>query len=67
LAALENAMSSAVQTGLVNPQVVLIEARRHSTISDDQEAAVPIGAWARYDRPAPTLNGYDALLTGSEG
>jgi hypothetical protein len=26
---------------------------------------IPIGALARYDRPAPTLTAYDDLLTGS--
>ncbi|MBZ4537774.1 IS21 family transposase [Mycobacterium avium] len=64
--ALQAAMASAVSTGLVDPQVVLIEARRHGG-EDATELAVAIGAWTRYDRPAPTLHGYDALLTGSEG
>jgi len=45
----------------------LIEARSRSTISEGHDMAVPIGAWSRDDRPAPTLAGYDALLTGSEG
>jgi hypothetical protein len=26
---------------------------------------IPIGALARYDRPAPTLSAYDQLLSGS--
>ena len=26
---------------------------------------IPIGALARYDRPAPTLTGYDQLLSRS--
>ncbi|GAS91355.1 transposase [Mycolicibacterium brisbanense] len=64
--ALQAAMASAVSTGLMDPQVVLIEARRHGG-EDATELAVAIGAWTRYDRPAPTLHGYDALLTGSEG
>lgn len=68
-AALQAAMSAAVGTGLVDPQVVLIEARRHGGCDVDacEDRAVPIGVWTRYDRPAPTLDGYDALLTGSEG
>nr|WP_234814383.1 hypothetical protein [Mycolicibacterium conceptionense] len=48
--------------------MVLIEARRHSDGADDgTELAMPIGAWTRYDRPAPSLRGYDALLTGTQG
>ena len=67
-AALHAAMNTAVSTGMCDPQVVIIEARRHSHAVEDRcGAAVPIGVWARYDRPAPTLAGYDALLTGSEG
>lgn len=66
--ALLAAMDSAVASGLVDPQVVLIEARRRGcAAADHPDGAVPIGVWARYDRPAPTLAGYDALLTGSEG
>lgn len=64
-AALETAMAAAVATGVCDPQVVIIEARRHHHGED--RGAVPIGVWARYDRPAPTLAGYDVLLTGSEG
>jgi hypothetical protein len=41
LAALENAMSSAVQTGLVDPQVVLIEARRHRRARRIADAKFP--------------------------
>jgi transposase len=66
-AALNAAMTSPVSTGLLDPQVVLIEARRHGGGEDATELAVPIGAWTRYARPAPTLNVYDELLTGSEG
>lgn len=65
--ALLAAMDSAVDNGLLDPQVVLIEARRRTANQSQPEGAIPIGAWARYDRPAPTLGGYDALLTGSEG
>lgn len=64
-AALDVAMRGAIETNLVDPQVVLIEARRQS--GDHADAVTPIGAWTRYDRPAPTLTAYDELLTGSEG
>jgi transposase len=64
--ALDAAMRTAVDRGLLDPQVVLIDARRHAG-SEQPDGAIPIGAWARYDRPAPTLTAYDELLTGSEG
>lgn len=64
--ALIAAMTTAVQTGIVEPQLVLIEARRQTTASG-HDALVPMGAWSRYDRPAPTLAGYDDLLTGTQG
>ena len=63
--ALQTAMATAVATGMLDPHVVIIEARRQG--GGQPGAPAPIGAWARYDRPAPTLAGYDALLTGSEG
>jgi transposase len=62
-AALLAAMSTALSSGVLDPQVVLIDARR---IAGGQAAPViPIGALARYNRPAPTLTGYDQLLTRS--
>jgi hypothetical protein len=66
-AALETAMHKAVDSGLLDPQVVIIDARRHTTSSEQSQAVIPIGAWSRYDRPIPALTVYDALLTGSEG
>jgi hypothetical protein len=42
--------------------VVLIDARRDTS---HVAPVVPIGAMARYDRPAPSLTDYDQLLTGS--
>ncbi|WP_156750854.1 hypothetical protein [Mycobacterium sp. 852013-50091_SCH5140682] len=39
-AALQAAMASAVRTGLVDPQVVLIEARRHGGGEDSTEFVV---------------------------
>ena len=56
-------MAKAVAAGIPDPQAVLIDARRQA---DGRLAPViPIGALARYDRPAPSLTGYDDLLTGS--
>lgn len=62
-AALLSAMDTAVTTGMLDPQVVLIEARRET--ADQLAPVIPIGALARYDRPAPSLAGYDDLLTGN--
>jgi transposase len=61
-AALTAAMDRAVTSGCLDPQVVLIDARRDTS---KVAAVVPIGALTRYDRPAPTLTDYDQLLTGS--
>lgn len=66
-AALQAAMQKAIETGLLDPQVVIIDARRHTASGEQSQAVIPIGAWSRYDRPAPTLTAYDELLTGSEG
>ena len=55
------AMGRAVDTGCLDPQVVLIDAR---TGQDAPVAPViPIAALAKFDRPAPSLAGYDQLLT----
>jgi transposase len=60
--ALARAMDKAVASGALDPQGVLIDARREA---DGHVAPViPIGTLARYDRPAPALAGYDQLLTG---
>jgi transposase len=61
-AALTEAMNKAVSSGALDPQAVLIDARRLAT--GHVAPVIPIGALARYDRPAPDLAGYDALLTG---
>ncbi len=61
-AALITAMDRAVASGCLDPQVILIDARRDTS---QVAPVVPIGALARYDRPAPTLTDYDQLLTGS--
>ena len=62
-AALTAAMTRAISSGALDPQLVLIDARRHA--AGPIAPVIPIGALARYDRPAPTLTGYDELLTRS--
>jgi transposase len=58
------AMGAAVASAILDPQVLLIEARRHA--GGHVAAVIPIGTLARYDRPTPSLAGYDDLLTGSD-
>jgi transposase len=60
-AALTQAMDKAVASGALDPHVVLIDARRLA--GGAVAPVIPIGALARYDRPAPTLTGYDQLLS----
>jgi len=62
-AALTAAMAAAVSSGALDPQVIVIEARRRA--SGQAAPVIEIGALARYDRPAPALDAYDQLLTGS--
>jgi hypothetical protein len=54
-------MDKAVSSGALDPQAVLIDARRLA--GGPAAAVIPIGALARYDRPAPALDGYDQILT----
>jgi len=61
-AALAEAMDKAVTSGALDPQAVLIDARRLA--GSPAAPVIPIGALARYDRPAPALTAYDQLLTG---
>ncbi|MGH8880403.1 MAG: IS21 family transposase, partial [Stackebrandtia sp.] len=49
---LQTAMSDAIGAGVIDPQVILIEARRDAGRS--VAPVVGIDALARYDRPAPT-------------
>ena len=62
-AALTAAMAAAVSSGVLDPQVIVIEARRRA--SGQAAPVIEIGALARYDRPAPALDAYDQLLTGN--
>jgi transposase len=61
--ALASAISTALRSGTLDPQTVLIDARRHA--GGQAAPVIPIGALARYDRPAPALAGYDQLLSRS--
>ena len=59
-AALQAAMTRAIETGVLDPQAVLIDARRQA--GRQIAPVIPLGALARYDRPAPALDAYDELL-----
>jgi len=60
-AVLVAAMDRAVASDCLDPQTVLIDARRDQ--SGHVAPVIAIGALARYDRPTPTLTDYDQLLT----
>lgn len=60
-AAVLAAMAEAAATGVLAPDAVIIAARR--TTGGTETAAVEVGVLRRFDRPAPTLAGYDDLLT----
>jgi transposase len=61
--ALTTAMTRAISSGALDPQLVIIDARRHA--AGPVAPVIPIGSLARYDRPAPALTAYDELLTRS--
>jgi hypothetical protein len=50
----------ALAVGSVDPAVVGVEARKHERRTP--APPVPIGGIGRFDRPKPTLEGYDDLL-----
>jgi transposase len=58
---LVTAMDRAVTSECLDPQTVLIDARREQ--AGHVAPVIAIGALARYDRPAPSLTEYDQLLT----
>ena len=62
--AVHAALDAVERVGSVDPALVAIEARR---IADGrrESAVVERPALRRFDRPAPALAGYDALLAGS--
>jgi len=59
--ALAAAMGKAAASGVLDAQAVIIDARRQA--GRQVAPVIPIGALARYDRPAPALDAYDQLLT----
>jgi hypothetical protein len=56
------ALHTANTAGIIDPTVITVEARRH-TDGRPPTDVVPIGVLGRYDRPAPSLEVYDQLLT----
>jgi transposase len=60
--ALVQAMQTLAAAGIVEPAVVLVEARRLADGHATGPVAIGTASLARYDRPAPTLGGYDHLL-----
>jgi hypothetical protein len=60
-------MQAALKVGSVDPDVVIVEIRKAAEKATQPPGpAVPIGDLARYDRPKPTLDGYDNLLEASQ-
>jgi hypothetical protein len=53
-------LRACVAIGVVDPAVVVVEARRAA--GERRATVVPIGTLARYDRPTPTIEAYDQLL-----
>jgi hypothetical protein len=59
--AIRHALAACTRIGVVDPDVVIVEARRAA--ADHTATVVPIGdGLARYDRPLPTIGHYDQLL-----
>jgi transposase len=59
--AIRSALRACVEIGALDPDVVIVEARRAA--DGHRAAVVPIGdVLTRYDRPAPTIDHYDQLL-----
>jgi hypothetical protein len=59
--AIRTALAACCRIGVVDPEVVMVEARRAA--ADHSAVVVPIGeGLARYDRPLPTIGHYDQLL-----
>lgn len=59
--AIATALAACTRIGIVDPDVVIVEARRAA--GNHRAVVVPIGdGLARYDRPLPTIDHYDQLL-----
>lgn len=59
-AAVRAGIRAALKVGVIDPAVVIVEARRH--VDDRPGVVVPIGTLDRYDRPPPSIDRYDELL-----
>jgi len=59
-AAVRAGLEAALMLGSVDPEVVVIEARRHVSVTP--APVIELATLARYDRPAPSLSSYDELL-----
>ncbi len=59
-AAVRAGIRAALAVGVIDPAVVIVEARRQ--VDDRPAVVVPIGALDRYDRPPPSIDRYDQLL-----
>jgi hypothetical protein len=58
--AIRAGIRAALAVAVVDPAVVIVEARR--AVGDRDTVVVPIGVLTRYDRPTPTITHYDELL-----
>lgn len=56
-------LEAALATGVVDAEVVLIEARRSAENTDAR--VIPIGTHRGFDRPEPSIDHYDDLLEGN--
>jgi hypothetical protein len=63
-AAMVAGMAAALAAGSVDPEVVVVGARRAAEAAP-VAPVVPIGVAAHFDRPTPSLAGYDTLLEAS--
>jgi hypothetical protein len=63
-AAVRTGMRTALSLATTSPEVVAVEARRAA--GEAIAPVIPIGALERYERPAPDLARYDALLETNE-
>lgn len=59
-AAVVAGIEGALRVGSVDPNVVIVEARRATERSSSTAVSMP--TLARFDRPAPSLERYDDLL-----
>ena len=63
-AAVRQGIRAALELHTCAPEVVAVEARRGA--GERIAPVIPIGALERYERPAPDLARYDALLESKE-